>query len=206
MTNLFVVFVAAFLLPLIFHSWRVAVLALGVQGFLLGLILLATHEMSPATMIEASNLFFVRAIVVPWILLRCMGRYKMESDFSLIKKSAGQWTFALIIVVLGTVFGRMMAPEDPLESFQVGTAAIAILTSFLILANQQHMIGQIVGVITFEGGLTLVELLSPHAMPLPVYLGISTVFLCLLFTFADYVTKMKSTVSTDDTFEDGIVL
>ncbi len=206
MTNLFVVFVAAFLLPLMFHSWRVAIFGLGIQGFLLGLILLATHELSAMTVLEAVNLFLVRALLVPWLLFRGMGKYQMDPNFSLIKKHASQWFLAFIIVVLGSFFGRVMSPDDSLEAFQVGTAAIAILTSFLVLANQNHAIGQIVGVITFEGGLTLVELLSPHAMPLPVYLGISIVFVCLLLTLIDYINKLKSSAPDDDFIEGEIVL
>lgn len=206
MTNLFVVFVAAFLVPLMFHSWRVAVLGLGAQGFLLGLILLATHEFSAATALEAANLFVVRAFLVPWLLLRSMGKFEMSTSFSLIRKNISQWLIAFTIVVIGSLFGRWMAPDDSLEAFQVGSAAIAILISMLVLANQHHAIGQIIGVITFESGLTLVELLSPHAMPATVRVGISILFVCLLFTLIDYINKLKLTQNDDDRLEDGIVL
>lgn len=206
MTNLFVVFVAAFLVPLMFHSWRVAVLGLGAQGLLLGMILLATHELSVTTALEAINLFIVRALLVPWLLLRSMGTFEMSPPFSLIRKSISQWLLAFTIVVIGSLFGRWMAPEDSLEAFQVGSAAIAILISMLVLANQHHAIGQIIGVITFESGLTLVELLSPHAMPFFVRIGLSILFVCLLFTLIEYIKKLKLTQNDDERLEDGIVL
>ncbi len=206
MTNLFVLFVAAFLLPLMFHSWRVAVFGLGVQGFVLGLILLATHERSLMLFVEAGNLFIVRAVVVPWLLFRSLGNVQLEASFSLIRKSFSQWFLAFLIILTGSIFGRFMSPEDSIQAFQVGTAAIAILTGFLILANQRHVIGQVVGVITFEGGLTLVELLSKHAIPLEVYTGISIVFILLVLTLVDFIKKFKITSREDDLLEDGIVL
>lgn len=206
MTNLFVLYVAAFLLPLMFHSWRVAVFGLGVQGFVLGLILLATHEPSLMLYVEAANLFIVRTVLVPWVLFRSMGKVDLEPSFSLIKKSVSQWFLAFLIIVTGSIFGRFMAPEDSIQAFQVGTAAIAILTGFLILANQRHVIGQVVGVITFEGGLTLVELLSKHAMPLKVYVLISIVFILLVLTQVDFIIKFKTRSREDGLLEDGIVL
>ena len=206
MTNLFILFVAAFLLPLMFHSWRVAVFGLGVQGFVLGLILLATHDRSLMLFVEAGNLFIVRAVIVPWLLFRSMGKVQLEPSFSLIKKSFSQWFLAFLIILTGSIFGRFMSPDDSIQSFQVGTAAIAILTGFLILANQRHVIGQVVGVITFEGGLTLVELLSKHAIPLEVYTGISIVFILLVLTLVDFINKFKITSREDDLLEDGIVL
>ena len=68
------------------------------------------------------------------------------------------------------------------------------------------MIGQVVGVITFEGGLTLVELLSKHAMPLEVYVGISIVFIVLILTLVQFVNSFKNMPSEGDSLEDGIVL
>lgn len=210
MTNFFVIYVAAFLLPLMFHSWRIAVLGLGVQGFVLGLILLATHDQSWMTFIEAINLFLFRALLVPWLLFRSMRRVEMAADFTLIKKSFSQWFFAFLIILIGSLFGRFMAPGNSLEAFQVGTATIAILTGFLILANQRHVIGQVVGIITFEGGLTLVELLSQHVMPLEVYIGISIVFMILLLTLVDFVNRFKNLPhaahASEESLEDGIVL
>lgn len=206
MTNLFILFVAAFLLPLMFHSWRVAVFGLGVQGFVLGLILLATHDRSLMLFVEAGNLFIVRAVVVPWLLFRSMGKVQLEPSFSLIRKSFSQWLLAFLIILTGSIFGRFMSPDDSIQAFQVGTAAIAILTGFLILANQRHVIGQVVGVITFEGGLTLVELLSKHAIPLEVYTGISIVFILLVLTLVDFINKFKITSREDELLEDGIVL
>lgn len=202
MTNLFIAYVAAFFLPLLFHSWRVAVLGLGAQGCLLGLILAEHHH--PWTwglLCEYASLFLIRGGFVPWFLFRSMRGYDTPSNFSLVSKNLVQWVLAFMLVVVAFVFGSKLAPDDSLEAFQVGTAAGAILIGLLVLSNQTHPLGQIVGLLTFEGGVTLVELLSPHAMPLPVYLGVSLVFVLFVVTCGQYVNRLLAIPhgSTDST-------
>lgn len=191
MTNLFVAYVAAFFLPLLFHSWRVAVLGLGVQGFLLGLILAAHHQPWSFTLLfEYANLFLVHGVFVPWMLFRAMRGHATPSDFSLISKNLVQWVLAFLLVTLAFIFGDRLTPEDSVEALQVGSAAGAILIGLLVLSNQTHPMGQVVGLLTFHGGVTLVELLSPHAMPLPVYFGISLVFVVFVATCGQYLGRL----------------
>jgi hydrogenase-4 membrane subunit HyfE len=191
MTNYFVAYVAAFFLPLLFHSWRVAVLGLGVQGFLLGLILAEhQHPWSLTLLLEYANLFVIHGLFVPWFLFRSMRGHDTPSDFTLISKNLVQWVLAFLLVMVAFVFGDTMAPDNSLEALQVGTATGAILIGVLVLSNQTHPLGQIVGLLMFEGGVTLVELLSPHAMPLPVYLGISLVFAVFVVTCGQYLIRL----------------
>lgn len=191
MTNLFIAYVAACLLPLLFHSWRVAVLCLGVQGALLGLILREHHHpWSGGLLFEYANLFLIHGLFVPWVLFRSMRGHETPSHFSLISKNLVQWTLAFLLVTIAFVFGDHLTPEDSPEALQVGTAVSAILIGMLVLSNQTHPLGQTVGLLTFEGGVTLVELLSPHAMPLPVYCGVSLVFVVFVITCGDYVRRL----------------
>lgn len=207
MTNLFIAYVAAFLLPLMFHSWRVAVIGLGVQGALLGLILAAHHNpWSLSLFCEYANLFVVHALFVPWFLFRSMRGHETASDFSLIAKNLVQWVGAFLLVALAFIFGSKVSPEDSLESLQVGTAAAAILIGLLVLSNQTHSLGQIVGLLTFEGGVTLVELLSPHAMPLSVFLGISLVFVILVLTCGQYLGQLLSMPANGEEAEEKATL
>lgn len=191
MTNLFVAYLAAFFVPLLFHSWRVAVLGLGVQGFLLGLILAEHHHpWSGALLFEYANLFVIHGVFVPWVLFRSMRGHDTPANFTLISKNLVQWTLAFLLVTLAFVFADKLTPEDSPETLQIGTATGAILIGMLVLANQHHPLGQTVGLLTFEGGVTLVELLSPHAMPFPVYVGVSLVFVVFVLTCGQYLARL----------------
>ncbi len=205
MTNLFIAYVAAFLLPMLFHSWRVAVIGLGFQGILLGMICIATHELSSSIILEAICLFAIRGTLVPWVLFQRMRGHELPANFSLINKSLWQWILAVLLVVLAFMFGSRMSEGGTSEALQVGVAASAILVGLLVLANQTHPLGQIVGLLTFEGGLTLVELLSPHAMPLPVYAMVSLVFVAFLLTSGQYLTKLVA-ITEEDSLKNRITL
>jgi len=191
MTNLFIAYVAAFFLPAFFRSWRVAVLGLGVQGFLLALILAIGHEpFTWSVAYEFASLILIRAVLVPWYLSHRMREFDTTSDFALISKDLFQWVLAFGLLAVAFVFGNKMSPDDPQEALQVSTAAGSILIGLQILANQNHPLGQIVGLLTFEGGVTLVELLSPHAMPFPVSVGVSIVTLTLVFVCGTYLGQI----------------
>jgi hydrogenase-4 membrane subunit HyfE len=215
MTNILILYVATFFLPLLFHSWRVALLGLGVQGLLLAILAVRLHESwSPELVCECAWLLAIRGIFVPWYLHRRMSRAEDETqvlaylmlvpfsqyrgmqglatgtDFSLISKNLRQWTLAFALLVTAFVFGYKMAPGDLHQAFHVATAAGAILIGLLVLANQNHPLGQIIGLFTIEGGITLIELLSPHAVPFPVGMGVSLTLLALTLTCGQYLQKI----------------
>jgi len=203
MTNLFIAYVAAFFLPTLFRSWRVAVLGLGVQGFLLALILAVGHEhWSWSVAFEFASLFLIRAVFVPWYLSHRMRNFDTTSDFPLISKDLFQWMLAFGLLAVAFLFGRKMSPHDPQEALQVGTAAGSILIGLQILANQNHPLGQIVGLFTFEGGVTLVELLSPHAMPFPVSVGVSLVTLVFVLVCGQYLSQILAIPPGSDAIAD----
>jgi len=225
MTNLFIAYVAAFFLPLLFHSWRVAVLGLGVQGLLLALIMSAHHleeAWDVPLYFEFTSLLLVRAVFVPWYLFRRMRSDQSApltqpsppggeggvrgSEFTLVSKNLVQWTLAFLLLVIAFVFGDKISPHDPNEALQIGAAAGAILIGLLVLANQNHPLGQIIGLFTFEGGVTLVELLSPHAMPFPVMVGVSLVFVFLVLICGHFLGRLMTAQPASEVVEDKVVL
>lgn len=153
----------------------------------MGLILVYTHEGSAAMALEALNLFIVRGVVVPWLLFRAMKNVPMPTDFTLIRKSVLQWVIAFVLVGFAFAFGSKMSQKNPIEAIQLGTATAAILLSLQVLSNQSHPLAQVVGLLTFEGGITLIELLSPHAMPLSAFVGVSLVYVILILTCTHYL-------------------
>ncbi len=190
MTNLFVAYVATYFLPLLFLSWRVAVIGLGLQGVLLAMLLAAHHgEWSWSGALELASLLAIRAVFVPWYLYHLMHDHDLAEDFALISKNLAQWMFAFLLLVIAFSFGVSMSPDDPEEALQVGTATGSILVAMLILANQRHPLGQIIALLNFEGGVTLVELLSPHAVPPLVGVGISLTFVVFVLTCGPYLRR-----------------
>jgi hydrogenase-4 membrane subunit HyfE len=188
MTELFVIYVASFLVPLLFRSWRIAIWGLAVQGIILGVIFAAHHrEWTAVHFLEYLFLFVGRGVLFPWYLFRCMKRSKYQSDFALIHENLFVWMMALALLIMAFAFGNQMAPESSEQAWQFGTAAASVLIGMLILCNQSHRLGQIVGLLTLEGGLTLTEFLSPHEMPFVVTIGVSAVIAVFVYTCGQYL-------------------
>lgn len=188
MTEFYVVYTASFVVPLMFDSWRIALFGLGLQGLLLGVVAVSHREpWSAQIAVEYTYLFLIRGIVVPYYLLGIAQATPPRGQTSLIRKDAWQWLFAGSLLVIAFMFGSRLCANSPTEAVQVGTAAGAVLIGMLILSNQDQRLGQVIGLLTFEGGITLIELLSPHAMPTWVGVGVSAVFLWLLLVCGQFL-------------------
>ena len=200
MTNLIILYVAAILVPLLFASWRVAVVGLGMQGLVLSIILVIGHGFnSAANIVEFLSLFLIRAVFVPWYLFRMSGRKDQPADFSLAGKSLTHRSLVLLLLGIGFVMGYVMDRQNPKEAIQIGAALSSFLLGMLMIANQKQPMAQLIGLFTFEGGVTLVELLSSHAMPFPVQLGVSAIDVLFVLTCGEYLTRFQTLAWESDT-------
>jgi hydrogenase-4 membrane subunit HyfE len=198
-TDLFLLYVAAVVVPLMFQSWRVAILGLGAQGLLLGAILASHHQPWSAQLVfEYVYLFAIRGVLLPWYFFHRKWAQGNDKEFVLIRKNLFQWLLAALLVLLAFMLGEKLAPENAEEAWQVGAAASGVLIGLLILCHQSGPLGQIVGIFTIESGIGLIELLSPHAMPFPAAVGVSAVFVLLMLTCGMYLGQLPaSTVPSE---------
>lgn len=193
MTNLFLVYGASLVVPLLFPSWRLAVLALALRGLILAMVLSFGHEPgSVAFAAELLALVAIRGVFTPWYLFRQSREMAAQGPFHLVDPSLWPFAFAVGLVGLGFALGVSVAGQDSREALQVGTAASSILVGMLLLANQRHHGAQLVGLFTFEGGVTMVELLSPHPIPFPVQIGVSLIDLLFVVTCGQYLARLAT--------------
>ncbi|MFO0940488.1 MAG: hypothetical protein U0930_06945 [Pirellulales bacterium] len=206
MNDLFVAFAAAFFVPLLFQSSKVAILGLAVQGVLLAMVPAShVHEWNAQLILECGLLVVLRSIVAPILIYRNTDASLKGQEFSLIGKNIFQWTIAGLLMASAYFLGNNLAPESREEALQVGTAAGCILIGMLILSNQSSRLGQVIGLLTIESGMALVELLSPHAMPLPVSLGVNVVYVFLLLTIRIYLKQPSAEEISSSSKEDEVV-
>lgn len=204
MSDLFVAFAAAFFVPLLFQSSKVAILGLAVQGILLSMVPAThVHTWNAQLLLECISLFILRGIVAPWMIYRGAQSTLKGKDFSLIGKNIFQWSIAALLMAAAYYLGQHLAPESAEESLQVGTAAGCILIGMLVLSNQTNRLGQAIGLLTIESGMALVELLSPHAMPFSVSIGVNLVYIILLVTLRIYLKNPSSDTESPQLEDDG---
>ena len=191
MNDVYMAFTAAFFVPLLFHSKRIAILGLAIQGMLLAMVPAShVHHWTPQVVLECALLFALRGIFAPWMLWRYARTKHDDSEFSLIGKNIFQWTIAALLLSSAFLLGGRLAPDDSYEALQVGTAAGCVMIGMLVLSNQNDRLGQALGLLTIESGMALVELLSPHAMPIPVSIGVNVVYVTLIITMGLYLRHM----------------
>lgn len=202
MTNLFIVYLAAVVVPAFFLSWRVAVLGLGLQGLMLSFVLVAGHGLdSPAVLVEFVCLLLIRAVFVPWYLFKKTDPKSTPRNFSLVGPTLWQRSMVVLLTAVGFVMGPAMGQGDTRETVQIGTAAASLFVGMLMVANQGQPAAQLVGLVTFEGGVTLVEMLSPHAMPFPVLLGGAAIDVFFVLTLGQYLARFLEMAPPGDTAE-----
>lgn len=200
MTNLFIVYLAAVVVPVFFPSWRVAVLGLGLQGLMLSFVLIAGHELdSPVVLVEFICLLLIRAVFVPWYLFKKSNPKSTPRYFSLVGTTLWQRSLVVLLTAVGFAMGLAMGQGDTRETVQIGSAASSLLVGMLMVANQRQPAAQLVGLVTFEGGVTLVEMLSPHAMPFPVLLGVTAIDVFFVLTLGQYLARFAEIAPPDGT-------
>lgn len=190
MNDVYMAFTAAFVVPLLFHSRKVAILGLALQGLLLAMVPAShVHAWTLQVVLECVLLFTLRGLLAPWLLWQYAKTYHEDGDFSLIGKNIFQWAIAALLLAGAFLLGDRLAPGDSFEALQVGTAAGCVMIGMLVLSNQNNRLGQAIGLLTIESGMALVELLSPHAMPIPVSIGVNIVYVALLITMGVYLRR-----------------
>lgn len=193
MINLLMVYLCALAFPLLFSSWRVALLGLSAQGIILGVILHGGHgSVSGSEALEYLNFWIVRTCLVPFILFRQMRRAAPLSNFFLIPPNFVQWMVTGSLIAMSYMFGERLSPNNDVEAVHIGTATASILVGMLILSNQTQPIGQVIGLLTIEQGFALVELLSQHPMPVAGHIGVSLIFLLLLLVCGYFVRRLHA--------------
>lgn len=193
MTNLYLLYVATLAVPLLFPFWRATVLALGAQGLILALVLSLDHEPGSAGfVVELGTLLAVRAVFVPAYLLWQSRGVDSPEPFALIGPSLWSRLTAAGLLALAFAFGAAASGPSAEQRWQLGTAAAAILLGLFVLTNQRQYAAQLAGLFIFEGGVTMVELLSPNPIPLPVQLGVSVIDVLFVLTCGSYLRRFAA--------------
>lgn len=200
-------FALALAVPLLFGSWRMALLGLAAQAWLvLGLMLGGEHHLDlPTTAVLVLDLGLVRGVVAPALLLRAM-RGAAPDDLEVVPGDLVHWVVALGLVVLAACFAVRLAPDDPPRAAHLWLAAATVLLGLLVVAQHRAAAGQAIGVLTVEMGVVLFEaLLRSHVAP-AVHLGLTGAFLLLLLTIAWLVAQPAATDAPARAAVEGDVL
>lgn len=196
MNPLLIALLGVMLVPLFVSSWRMSLLGLSLQGFLMGWI---SYNMDPALSSVADwitlfDLCVVRGALAPLLLARVLRAQKAAARNDVIAANLLSWTFALIVVLLSFNFSEALIPEPGDQQTIIAVSASGILLSFLVLAAQAGPLSQMIGVFRFEAALALFELGGDHHHEsLGIQLGLLVLTIATIGLFQWYLKMLHKT-------------
>ena len=173
-------FLVAVFLPLFVSSWRVAILGIALQGLCIAFISFSQGIVfEPDSILRLVDLVCLRFIAVPVVFFGLLRHCRPAPSFDLIPANLVTWILSLGLLILGLNLGHRLHPEDLSKAFLTGAVACALLVGLLILSVQIDNLGQMVGLLYIESGITLFETLG-HQEPWFIQIALSLLFLWLL--------------------------
>ena len=204
MIFLLIIFCLAVVVSLFFVSWRIAIWAIAVEALMTGFILIRFEDLdSWAVRIQILDLLLFRSLIIPIYLIGVLQKFQMPTqingqtndEFNTIPPNFIIWTMALALWIGSFTLGHSIFPSELQSALHFGTAIATILIGLFILSNQSSPVGQIIGLLTFESGIILSELMPSHHEQWPIQLGLSVIFLWsvrLSWKFLQYFSSLEN--------------
>lgn len=182
-------FIIAVLFPLFVSSWRAAFLGIGLQGMCLAVLRWDQHpEFQLTLFLQLIDLVIIRSLVTPLVFLRLLKKFQKNLEFELIPANLITWISALSLLSLSFSFGYHLYSNNLGLTLHTCAMAIAILIGLFILSVQVDILGQMIGLLYIESGISLFEI-GGHHEPWFIQLSISLIFLWMLFLFSQFLNK-----------------
>jgi hydrogenase-4 component E len=204
-SSLLVAFLVVAIVPLLASSWRVSLLGLSLQGLLMGAIAMQSPpDEIPAAALLLADLFLVRGLLVPRFLYGVQLARNAPRRNDVIPANIFLWAIGGALVFVGFQFAHaVVAPERELH---VAIAISSLLLALLVLGSAKTTLSQVIGVLRLENAIALLELSSPHHLPIAVHAGVVAVFTLSLFVLGGFLRRGALEESTSPAAEEGPTL
>lgn len=167
MTYLLVGFLIVVLLPLFTGAWRTSLLGLSLQGLLMGAMALQhPPEHWEVAGLLFVDLFVVRSVFVPRYLYGIQRANNAPRRNDVLPANLLLWTLAVAMVFVGFQFAERVVPDAGELRMRIAVAASAVLVALLVLGSARSTFSQIIGLLRLENAIVVLELASPHHLPL----------------------------------------
>lgn len=169
MSPILIALLGVFIVPVIVATWRMSLLGLAGQGFLMALVAYRL-EPSPSTAAEwltLADLGLVRGFAVPAMFYLVLRRREDPPRSLLVPSSLFSWAVGFGLVLVAFTFAELLVPQQGDQQVLIAVAAAGVMLGFLVLAVQPRPFGQMVGALRVENAIALVELGGGHHDEVP---------------------------------------
>jgi hydrogenase-4 component E len=155
-----IAFIGALLVPLFVASWRLSLLGLALQAFLMAW---SAYELdssldSVGAWVRMFDLIVVRGLGAPIALYAVLRSQRATGRHDVIPPNLMSWTLAIALVLVAFRFADMLVPGEGNDHSFVAGASAAVLLGLLVLSTQTGPFSQMVGALRIENGIAMFEL------------------------------------------------
>ncbi len=209
MTALLFTLLLVLIFPFLVMGWRAMLLALSLQGLLMGWMVVQRGPVEADAAIPLLDLLIVRGAVVPLMLQRVMRARATGGRQDVRAPNLLSLMTLAVLVAAAFRFAGVMDPAGGESQVRLGVAAAGVLLGLFLLATQAGVFVQVVAVLYLENAIALFEFdRAAGVLPLPVELGLLLVFLMSAGIYVAYVERLSTFVATlpSDVADEGPTL
>ena len=183
-------------------SLVVAIRLYGVQSLLLGAVGIAmgAAEHRPHLYVTAALTIALKAVVIPWFLLRVIDRVGIRREIEPFVNVPASLLLCLGLTVVGYRVSLGMAGGNQGVPHQVvGVALSMVLMGLFLMVTRRKALTQILALLTIENAVFLVAVGATAGMPLVVELGISFDVILAVMVLGVLVNRIVDRFESMDT-------
>ena len=125
-------------------------------------------------LLSAGITFFLKVLLIPWLLHRVVDRLKIESDVETLINIPTTMLIGILVVILSFNLAQpITALSSTLARGTIGIALACVLLSFLMMITRAKAVPQVIGFLAMENGLFFAATSAVYGMPMVVELGIA---------------------------------
>ena len=180
---------------------RPLVYAFAWQGVLLAVITALVALVTDHThlYISAALTFGLKALLIPWMLLRLATRLKVHHEIEslanpslMLLAGAGLVIFSYYVSLPIVQFSTLVIRNT------VAVSMAVVLLGMLLMVSRDKAIAQVVGFMSIENGLFFAAVVSTYGMPMVVELGIAFDVLVAAVLFGVFFFQMRESIDSLD--------
>ena len=177
------------------RSFRIQAIFLSLYALYMGL-----SQQHLEMLIVCGLIFVLKAIVIPFVLLRIIRRINVEEDLGLLVNLQLSLIIALGFTYLSYLFAHnALALTNPVESATLAVSITAVCLGFFIMVSRMKALAQIIGLLVMENGIFLAASAIAGGMPFFVEIALFFdifVFVIIIEVFVYRVNRLFTHIDT----------
>ncbi len=166
------------------RRWPLTVAGLGLQGLIMGLLVLAAAPAAATPLISLADLWLVRGVLLPILLYRALRTAENGSAGDGSIHSMMRYLGIGCLIALGFLVALRLEPDAGEHQLRLAVCAVGLLLGLYQLASTRQIVFQVSGALYIENAIALFEIdRAEYALPLSVQLGLLGVLVLSVLVF-----------------------